>query len=524
MINSIITHFHVFCGIGGGAVGFQQASPRIPGVQGQYICLGGVDSDHAAIRDFGRLSGVPGTVMDLFDRDQYRAWHGHEPPADWREATPDDIRRAAGGRAPDVVFTSPPCKGYSGLLPERSSKSARYQALNRLALRGIWLTLEAFSDDPPAFVLLENVPRIASRGRVLLDRISALLRSYGYAVAETVHDCGKMGGLAQSRRRFLLVARHMSKVPPYLHVPTQKPMREIGDVIGALPVPTVTDTTNPMHRIQRLSWRTWMRLALIPPGGDWRSLRDLRVDGGVLEDYAIHTDPHDDHLGVIPWGGHSGTVTGKAGPTTGRYAIEDPRLWQGGREHYVSSGNYGVIPWDGLSGAVSGAGQHDNGPWSIADPRPAMTAEYGQYGIIPWDGLSGAVSGQSATGGGRYAVADPRCPLAGAGVPPTMDERGVWIIKALHGGAWHRPLTTMELALLQGFELDDPLDGASDSRWRMAIGNAVPPPAARAIAEVVGRTILLARSGEDFALNSAPVWVRRMAAAVNFEGVSECQQ
>ena len=72
--------------------------------------------------------------------------------------------------------------------------------------------------------------------------------------------------------------------------------------------------------------------------------------------------------------------------------------------------------------------------------------------------------------------------------------------------------------------LDDPLDGASDSRWRMAIGNAVPPPAARAIAEVVGRTILLARSGEDFALNSAPVWVRRMAAAVNFEGVSECQQ
>lgn len=71
---TILTHFHLFCGIGGGAMGFQQASPRIPGVQGQhgrFECLGGIDSDPAAIRDFSRLTGTQGTVLDLFDHDQY---------------------------------------------------------------------------------------------------------------------------------------------------------------------------------------------------------------------------------------------------------------------------------------------------------------------------------------------------------------------------------------------------------------------------------------------------------------------
>ncbi|MBF0339691.1 MAG: hypothetical protein HQL95_01845, partial [Magnetococcales bacterium] len=74
---------------------------------------------------------------------------------------------------------------------------------------------------------------------------------------------------------------------------------------------------------------------------------------------------------------------------------------------------------------------------------------------------------------------------------------------------------TLELAALQGFELLEPLDGTSDTRWRMAIGNAVPPPAARAVAEVIGKAILLARAGETYVMGMTPVWVRRMAAAVS---------
>ena len=96
---------------------------------------------------------------------------------------------------------SSPCKGLSGLLSEAKSKTAKYQVLNRLTVRGIWLTLEAFEDNLPELLVFENVPRIQTRGRHLLDQINVLLRSYGYNVAETTHDCGRLGGLAQTRKR-----------------------------------------------------------------------------------------------------------------------------------------------------------------------------------------------------------------------------------------------------------------------------------------------------------------------------------
>lgn len=98
-------------------------------LRARFRCLGGIDVDPAAIRDFDRLVGVPGMVMDLFDRSQYIDFHGHEPPADWCEATPADIRRAMGNERPHIWFLSAPCKGFSGLLNESRSKTAKYQAL-----------------------------------------------------------------------------------------------------------------------------------------------------------------------------------------------------------------------------------------------------------------------------------------------------------------------------------------------------------------------------------------------------------
>ena len=130
-------------------------------------------------------------------------------------ATPQDIQNAAGGERPHIIFLSAPCKGFSGLLSETLSLTDKYQALNRLTLRVVWLTLEAFQDDPPELIIFENVPRIARRGRDLLDRIGSLLRHYGYAVAETNHDCGELGGLAQTRKRFLLLPATRQRCPPF---------------------------------------------------------------------------------------------------------------------------------------------------------------------------------------------------------------------------------------------------------------------------------------------------------------------
>jgi hypothetical protein len=75
-----------------------------------------------AIRNFEKLTGAKGTVMDLFSREQYVAFHGREPPPDWREATPADIH-APSARV-DVCFTSMPCKGFSGLLSQRQSETS----------------------------------------------------------------------------------------------------------------------------------------------------------------------------------------------------------------------------------------------------------------------------------------------------------------------------------------------------------------------------------------------------------------
>jgi site-specific DNA-cytosine methylase len=162
-------HFHLFCGSGGGAKGFNRGKASLGAQRINWRCIGGVDNNPAAVKDFARLAGVRGTLLDLFDRQQYIDFHGKQPAAEWREATPDDILRASGGEFPNVVFLSAPCKGFSGLLSETKSKTSKYQALNRLTLRSVWLMLEAFKDNLPALVVFENVPRIATRGRALLD-------------------------------------------------------------------------------------------------------------------------------------------------------------------------------------------------------------------------------------------------------------------------------------------------------------------------------------------------------------------
>ncbi len=670
-----IRHFHLFCGLGGGAKGFNQGEARVGNMVAKFRCIGGIDVDAAAIRDFGKLAGVPGTLLDLFDREQYRDFHGVEPPETWREATTVDIQRAAGNERPHIVFLSAPCKGFSGLLSDVRSKTDKYQALNRLTLRGVWLMLEAFADDPPELIVFENVPRIASRGRALLDRINTLLRHYGYAVAETTHDCGEIGGLGQSRKRFLMVARHTEKVPPFLYEPEKRPLRSVGDVIGRFPLPGA-GLAGPMHRVPSLQWKTWVRLAFVQAGSDWRSLNRLNIQDGYLRDYLIVPEMYNCAFGVTPWESPTGVVTGNARPATGGFSVADPRC-DDQRGHYL-----GLCKWDNPSGAVSGRGCPTCGKFAVSDPRYSGR-EYSQYGVRPWSEPSGAVSGQSAPGGGMYSVADPRMPesrlrqngiyrvvkydeksgaITGAAHPggaamsvadprgngfmgkyrvtgydnstgtvisgsttgmgafavadprTKMDKKpgddwadggslgivpfdapcgavkgtachdnGRWSVADprsglkrergddfvggghygvipwdSHSGAitaaahswdhgrhsiadprleilptpdtrliariisedntWHRPFTTLELAALQGLvepEEQLALDGLSDSAWRERIGNAVPPPAARAIAGVMGQVLLLAWSGETFALGSTPIWVRPVAVALS---------
>src|SRR3546814_15910500 len=86
---------------------------------------------------------------------------------------------------------------------------------------------------------------------------------------------------SQSRKRFLLIARHSAKVPPFVYQPKHHRLRGVGEVIGKLPLPG-DPVGGPMHRVPSLQWQTWFRLAFVPAGKDWRALSDLRVFDGKL--------------------------------------------------------------------------------------------------------------------------------------------------------------------------------------------------------------------------------------------------
>lgn len=579
MSERIYGAFHLFCGIGGGALGFQRATANHRGVRGRFRTLGGVDSDALACEDFGRLTGVTATCLDLFTAADYAAFHGQPPPEGWREATPEDLRSAAGGEALDVLFTSPPCRGLSGLLGEAKSRTPKYQALNRLVTRGLFLALEAWAHDPPALVLLENVPRIVQRGRPLLDQVTGLLQSYGYAVAEGAHDCGEIGGLAQHRRRFLLVARHQRKVPPFLYQPPVRRVRSIGEVLGAMPLPE-DPAGGPMHRLPRLKWETWVRLALIPAGKDWRALagvehatlRLVPVAGWGKGKYRVTAwdepggavigasstgqgafavagpretvrRPFNNVFRLVRWDEASPAVTGGAGPSSGGLAVADPRLAAAMGEKSVT---LRVRPWTEPAPTVTGASSvWDSGGFAVTDPRVPDGTDWrrGVQGVIPWGEPVGTVCGESAPSNGAFSVADPRLDVAQprngtmrvtgwdepaatvtsagdiwAGSSAVADPRPTEhrdeppVIIALDG-TWHRPLTTLELAALQGFPVrladGSPLvlAGRSSTRWREAVGNAVPPPSSQAVAEVMLDALLQAGAGVTFALGGGGMWV-----------------
>lgn len=396
-----IRHFHLFCGLGGGAKGFNKSKARVGNMVAKYRCIGGVDVDQAGLTDFAKLTGVKGTLLDMFDREQYKAFHGKEPPSNWREATPADIRIAAGNERPHIVFLSAPCKGFSGLLSENKSKTDKYQALNRLTLRGVWLMLEAWQNDPPELIVFENVPRIANRGRHLLDQIVALLQSYGYATAETAHDCGHLGGLAQSRRRFLLVARHIEKVPTYLYEPIKKPLRAVGEILGKMPLPGDM-RAGPMHRIPALQWKTWVRLAFVEAGSDWRSLNKLAVEDGKLKDYLLVPEYRGGYMGVNKWDDNTGTIAGRSNPTNGNFSVADPRY--NGLEY----SQYGVLNFDQSMGAISGQSMPGGGKYAVADPRIEGTRHNNVFRVVGFDETAGTItSGGHPTSGGQ-AIADPR--------------------------------------------------------------------------------------------------------------------
>ena len=120
-------------------------------------------------------------------------------------------------------------------------------------------------------------------------------------MAETTHDCGELGGLAQSRKRFPTGRAARRESAPFPYEPEKKSLRAVGDILGRMPLPGDIDAAGPMHRVPSLQWKTWVRLALVRAGSDWRSLNELAVEDGYLRDLIIVPEYRAGYMGVHGW-------------------------------------------------------------------------------------------------------------------------------------------------------------------------------------------------------------------------------
>ena len=573
----VFTVLFVFCGVGGGALGFKRAKAefRRLGVAAEFKILGGVELDPSTARDFERLTGAPCLVADV------------------ATLTPEKLREFFGDEAPDVVFFSPPCKQACGLLAKAIAYSQKYVKMGALGCD--WTDLQ-FATWPkgPRLVLMENVPRIRTRAPEVMEKIKRAHQKRGYLIFEDAHDLGELGGLAQHRDRLLFVARRKD-VPSLLYQPVKRRVRSIGEVIGALPMPG-DPKAGPLHRLPAIEAITALRLALIPAGKDWKALpekvylppelaaaaaKSTRKSGGPranrtpfndvyrvvrfndpapcvtagatpsagglsIADPRLHLslNGHANILAMNGWDDPARTITGASRPAGGALSVTDPRA---GYEHAARGDDHGVIAWEEASGTITGRTRPSNGRFSVADPRPVKPCHPCTYGVVPWDGSSHTITGNTVPGGGPFSVADPRLTCtprenAGAyGVLPWSQHAWTVTAHACHDngwfsaadpraladlakrvpfplilaedGTWHRPLTTLECAVLQGFDAVDEegtpftLDGGSD-KARVKIGDAVPPPAAEAIARQMLYTLVDAAMGSFSLSNGGAVWVR----------------
>jgi site-specific DNA-cytosine methylase len=493
MSGAQFTALFPFGGSGGGALGFLDAEVRLLGRVGSFRCLGSIDFDAAACVDFERFTGAPAWCVDM------------------QQVTAPELRERFGARAPDVVFLSPPCKGSSRLLSSALAATAKYQDMNRLAVVWTGAMLAAWGDDPPALVLLENVPGLPTRAAKMLRELRALLKAAGYVFHAQTHDCGELGGLAQHRERYLLVARHPKKCPSLLYQPPKRRVRGVGEVLSLLPMPATAAAAEwgALHTMPRLAWRNWLRLALIPAGGDWRDLDGVLQGRARREVFRRHA--------VQQWDAPHPAVTGPGGHSV--EAIADPRPQLGCAPH---AGAYGVVSWEEASKVITGSGQIDNRPVAVADIRVPTAYDAG-YGVLRMDQPARTVAGEPSPGCGAYAVADDRARAFLTDVRVlTLDEAMaldldprkpppfVPVIVAADG-TWHRPMTALELASLQGYARDIRGQRLSFEGGRTLvlehIGNSVPPPTARAIAEEMLVALVEHEAGTMLLRGDGSVWV-----------------
>jgi site-specific DNA-cytosine methylase len=416
------TVVHLFAGTGGCTEGFRAAGFR---------SLGSFDYDPKACRNLERLTGGPACCVNL------------------AVVTREEMLRMAGPRAPGCVVMSPPCKAFSPCLPAAQAAEDDYQEMAKLALCGVVLACTTW-DTLPGVIMIENVPRITSTGSEVLEKVVSLLHRYGYTIDQSAHDCGEIGGLAQHRDRYLLVARQPEVATDYLRRPPKQRVKAVSEVLGVLPSP-VSAHGDEMHRQPLAAAMTWLRLAAVDPmrvispssKGDWRDIPARIRIGGPRP---MSADPRlprmakpaakgsrkaagaPDDLGVGLWTKPHTTVRGRMDVQSSRASVADPRVvdTKVNRRASRKNGGEGCETWDAPAHTVVGRSQTRTAWASVADPRLSCAPRKGAYGVQDGAEPAGTIVGHHAHDNSVGSFADPKVgKVAGWRADPRRGTFGV---------------------------------------------------------------------------------------------------
>ena len=128
--------------------------------------------------------------------------HGYKQ--DVRTVTGKALLKHAPGGSLDVLAGCPPCQGFTSLTSKYRRPDARNELIQDMA--------RLVEETQPRVVMMENVPGLTMKGKVLFGDFVTRLVKAGYIVRYGVLQVADYG-VPQNRRRLVLLAGHRFAIP-----------------------------------------------------------------------------------------------------------------------------------------------------------------------------------------------------------------------------------------------------------------------------------------------------------------------